>query len=42
MPATVPDSVLAILDADPFGANNLTDPYPMHELLRETGPVVIL
>lgn len=42
MPATAPDSVLAILDVDPFGENNLTDPYPMHELLREAGPVVFL
>jgi len=42
MPATAPENVLAILDVDPFGEDNLTDPYPMHELLREAGPVVFL
>jgi len=42
MPATAPDSVFAVLDVDPFGEDNLTDPYPMHELLREAGPVVFL
>jgi len=42
MPATVPDNVLAVLDTDPFGEENLLNPYPMHELLREAGPVVFL
>ncbi|MDH6256886.1 cytochrome P450 [Bradyrhizobium sp. BR13661] len=30
------------LDVDPFDMNFLADPYPAHELLRETGPVVYL
>src|SRR2546425_4486400 len=28
------------LDVDPFDMNFFADPYPTHELLRETGPVV--
>jgi 4-methoxybenzoate monooxygenase (O-demethylating) len=42
MPAIAPENVLAVLGVDPFGEDNLTDPYPMHELLREAGPVVFL
>ncbi len=42
MPATAANNDLAVLDVDPFGENNLLDPYPMHELLREAGPVVFL
>lgn len=30
------------LDIDPYAAENLIDPYPMHERLREAGPVVRL
>ncbi len=30
------------LDIDPYAADNLTDPYPMHERMREAGPVVRL
>ncbi|MDN5003108.1 cytochrome P450 [Bradyrhizobium sp. GCM10027634] len=30
------------LDVDPFGMSFFADPYPTHELLRETGPVVYL
>ena len=30
------------LDIDPYTAENLIDPYPMHALIREAGPVVWL
>src|SRR5690606_5993285 len=30
------------LDIDPYTTANLLDPYPMHEMLREAGPVVWL
>jgi 4-methoxybenzoate monooxygenase (O-demethylating) len=30
------------LDIDPYSAENLTDPYPMHQAVREAGPVVKL
>src|SRR3982751_4462820 len=30
------------LDVDPYAFDNLIDPYPMHERLRESGPVVRL
>ncbi len=30
------------LDVDPYAAENLLDPYPMHEAIREAGPVVRL
>jgi 4-methoxybenzoate monooxygenase (O-demethylating) len=30
------------LDIDPYSVENLTDPYPMHERMREAGPVVRL
>lgn len=38
------EQILAIpeLDIDPFSAENLINPYPMHERLREAGPVVRL
>lgn len=35
--ATIPE-----LDLDPYASANLLDPYPMHEALREAGPVVRL
>lgn len=31
-----------ILDIDPFSDENIENPYPFHEMLRETGPVVFL
>ena len=30
------------LDIDPYAAENLIDPYPMHQRIREAGPVVRL
>jgi len=42
MPATVTSDVVPVLDVDPFADGNLIDPYPMHEFLREAGPVVFL
>ena len=42
MSTTAPGRDVAVLDIDPFAENNLTDPYPMHERLREAGPVVYL
>lgn len=30
------------LDFDPYSPENLTDPYPMHQAVREAGPVVRL
>lgn len=30
------------LDIDPYAAENLIDPYPMHQRMREAGPVVKL
>ena len=30
------------LDTDPYSAENLVDPYPMHQRMREAGPVVRL
>jgi cytochrome P450 len=30
------------LDVDPFSIDFFADPYPVHEILRETGPVVYL
>lgn len=30
------------LDIDPYSESNLLNPYPMHEILREAGPVVWL
>jgi cytochrome P450 len=35
-------SSLPAVDVDPFSNETLTDPYPMHEQLREAGPVVYL
>jgi 4-methoxybenzoate monooxygenase (O-demethylating) len=31
-----------ILDADPFSREHLTNPYPLHEAMREAGPIVWL
>jgi cytochrome P450 len=33
---------IPVLDIDPYVAENLIDPYPMHERMREAGPVVRL
>ncbi|GMO93413.1 cytochrome P450 [Bradyrhizobium sp. TM239] len=33
---------IPVLDIDPFSDQNLMDPVPMHDLLRETGPMVWL
>ena len=33
---------MPVLDIDPYATDNLLDPYPMHERLREAGPVVRL
>ena len=30
------------LDFDPYASANLLDPYPMHQAVREAGPVVKL
>src|SRR3954470_10522467 len=35
-------SAVPHLDVDPFAMDFFTDPYPTHELLRDTGPVVYL
>src|SRR3954470_2580753 len=35
-------SAVPHLDVDPFAMDFFADPYPTHELLRETGPVVYL
>lgn len=42
MSTTVGNSTVTVLDADPFAENNLVDPYPMHERLRDAGAVVYL
>jgi len=31
-----------VVDVDPYAYENLLDPYPMHERLREAGPVVFI
>ncbi|OJU86515.1 MAG: cytochrome [Burkholderiales bacterium 66-5] len=36
------NSGIPVLDVDPYSAENLTDPYPMHALMRSAGPVVRL
>lgn len=33
---------IPVLDIDPYASANLIDPYPMHERMREAGPVVRL
>ncbi len=33
---------IPVLGVDPYAPENLTDPYPMHERMREAGPVVRL
>jgi 4-methoxybenzoate monooxygenase (O-demethylating) len=40
-PAVVPEG-LPVSDADPFSHDVLEDPLPLHEQLREAGPVVYL
>jgi len=35
-------AAMAELDIDPYSAENLHDPYPMHQRLRDAGPVVSL
>lgn len=35
-------ALLPELDLDPYASENLLDPYPMHQQLREAGPVVML
>ena len=35
-------SDIPVLDIDPYAPENLADPYPMHALMRDTGPVVRL
>lgn len=39
--AATPQDVPVII-ADPFSLENLTQPYALHEQLREAGPVVYL
>lgn len=43
-PLTVPPAPAGVpaVDLDPFSDETLTDPYPMHEALREAGPVAWL
>src|SRR5215813_12149185 len=41
-PAANDSSAVPHVDVDPFDMNFFADPYPTHELLRETGPVVYL
>jgi len=36
------DHRLPEVDADPYASENLINPYPMHQRLREAGPVVFL
>ena len=36
------DTRIPALDIDPYSQANLLDPYPMHECMREAGPVVWL
>jgi 4-methoxybenzoate monooxygenase (O-demethylating) len=38
----VPPEGVPVLDVDPFSDENLVNPYPMHEALREAGPVAWL
>jgi 4-methoxybenzoate monooxygenase (O-demethylating) len=35
-------AIIPELDFDPYAPENLIDPYPMHEVVREAGPVVRL
>jgi 4-methoxybenzoate monooxygenase (O-demethylating) len=37
-----PFSAIPVLDYDPYAAEHLIDPYPMHEAVREVAPVVRL
>lgn len=38
----LPPSNIPVIDSDPFSDSFLDDPYPLHETLREAGPVVWL
>jgi 4-methoxybenzoate monooxygenase (O-demethylating) len=40
--STAPGAAIPHLDVDPFSLDFFDDPYPTHELLRDTGPVVYL
>lgn len=40
--STTDELGLPVIDADPFSLENLENPYPLHEELREAGPVVYL
>jgi len=35
-------AMISVSKVDPFSSQFLTNPYPFHEELRETGPVVWL
>src|SRR6478672_9134900 len=37
--ATVVIQGAPVLDIDPFSAQSLADPYPVHDLMRDSGPV---
>jgi len=39
---TVVTETYPVLDADPFSRENLSDPYPLQEAMREAGPIVWL
>jgi cytochrome P450 len=41
-PASMGQSAIPHLDVDPFSMEFFADPYPTHERLRESGPVVYL
>ncbi|AJE80403.1 hypothetical protein SLNWT_0027 [Streptomyces albus] len=42
MTTTTEPTGVPIVDADPFDPETLLDPYPLHERLREAGPVAFL
>lgn len=42
MTGTTPEAAYPVSDVDPFSTEFLTDPYPYHDRLRESGPVVWL
>lgn len=37
-----PSEGIPVLNVDPYSAENLADPLPLHEQIREAGPVVYL
>ena len=41
MTKTLSEKLVSLPD-DPFAVDNIVDPYPLHEKLREAGPVVWL